>query len=311
MPPGTPSSRPWRPRTRQGSLCGGCVPCISSAPLTCSTTPAAERLAQARRIADELGAASTGAVIDLQLTAVAMFRFELGEAERHAQSALAISTRLGLAKTHAIGLLFLGRDTSVAPRPRGHGSLSRARPCRRTRRPGNRRQRASRRARDAGAARRRPSGRSGGPRPRRRHPRHAAPARPGPLSCDVAAAAGRDRRRGRGGGDRQRPADRPDRSTGSTGESSATPTRSSPAEPGTSTRPPNWPSPRTGSCGTTRSGPTWPGSAPPSQRWQTAGASRANGWRQRPARSPGTGSSRWRCGAAGCWNSRHRAAGPG
>ena len=35
-----PSSRPWRPRMRQGSPCGGCVPCISSAPLTCSTTPA-------------------------------------------------------------------------------------------------------------------------------------------------------------------------------------------------------------------------------------------------------------------------------
>jgi len=68
----------------------------------------ADRLSQARRIADELGAASTGAVIDLQLTAVAMFRYELGEAEHHAQSAVAISTRLGLAKTHAIGLLFLG-----------------------------------------------------------------------------------------------------------------------------------------------------------------------------------------------------------
>ena len=66
-----------------------------------------DRLSQARRIADELGAASTGAVIDLQLTAVAMFRYELGEAEHHAQSALATSTRLGLAKTHAIGLLFL------------------------------------------------------------------------------------------------------------------------------------------------------------------------------------------------------------
>ncbi len=66
-----------------------------------------ERLAQARRIAEDLGAASTGAVIDLQLTAVAMFRFELGEAERHAQSALAITTPLGLAKVHAIGLLFL------------------------------------------------------------------------------------------------------------------------------------------------------------------------------------------------------------
>ncbi len=67
-----------------------------------------DRLSQARRIADELGAASTGAVIDLQLTAGAMFRYELGEAEHHAQSALATSTRLGLAKTHAIGLLFLG-----------------------------------------------------------------------------------------------------------------------------------------------------------------------------------------------------------
>ena len=66
-----------------------------------------DRLSQARRIADELGAASTGAVIDLQLTAVAMFRYELGEAEHHAQSAVATSTRLELAKTRAIGLLFL------------------------------------------------------------------------------------------------------------------------------------------------------------------------------------------------------------
>ena len=67
----------------------------------------ADRLSQARRIADELGAASTGAAIDLQLTAVAMFRYELGDAEHHAQSALAITSPLGLAKTHAIGLLFL------------------------------------------------------------------------------------------------------------------------------------------------------------------------------------------------------------
>ena len=66
-----------------------------------------DRLSQARRIADELGAVSTGAIIDLQLTAVAMFRYELGQAEHHAQSALATSTRLGLAKTRAIGLLFL------------------------------------------------------------------------------------------------------------------------------------------------------------------------------------------------------------
>ena len=65
------------------------------------------RLAHARRIADELGAASTGALIDLQLTATAMFRFDLDEAERHAHSALAASTRLGMSQLRAIALVFL------------------------------------------------------------------------------------------------------------------------------------------------------------------------------------------------------------
>jgi DNA-binding CsgD family transcriptional regulator len=64
------------------------------------------RLREARRIAGELGAASTGAVIDLQLTAAATFRFELDEAERHARSALDTSTRLGLGMTSAIVLVF-------------------------------------------------------------------------------------------------------------------------------------------------------------------------------------------------------------
>ena len=64
------------------------------------------RLSEARRMAGELGAASTGAVIDLQLTAAAMFRFELDEADRHARSALAAGTRLGLAMTSAIVLVF-------------------------------------------------------------------------------------------------------------------------------------------------------------------------------------------------------------
>ena len=67
-----------------------------------------ERLVEARRTADELGALSTGAVIDLQLSAAYIFRFALDEAERHARSALAISQRLGLAKVRAIVLLFLG-----------------------------------------------------------------------------------------------------------------------------------------------------------------------------------------------------------
>ena len=50
------------------------------------------RLSQAQRLAGELGAASTGAVIGLQLTAAAMFRFDLDAAGRHAESALEAST---------------------------------------------------------------------------------------------------------------------------------------------------------------------------------------------------------------------------
>ena len=80
------------------------------------------RLSQARRIASELGAASTGAVIDLQLTATAMFRFELDEADRYAESALAASTRLGLGTTGAIVLVF---RAEVAALRRDPGEMER------------------------------------------------------------------------------------------------------------------------------------------------------------------------------------------
>ena len=89
----------------------------------------ADRLSQARRIADELGAASTGAVIDLQLTACAMFRYELGEAEHHAQSAVTVSTRLGLAKTHAIGLLFLAEVQALRRDRVGMGRFGISKPA--------------------------------------------------------------------------------------------------------------------------------------------------------------------------------------
>jgi DNA-binding CsgD family transcriptional regulator len=81
-----------------------------------------DRLSEARRLAGELGATSTGAVIDLQLTAVAMFRYELGEAELHAKSAVATSSRLGLTKTHAIGLLFLAEIQALR---RDHAGMDR------------------------------------------------------------------------------------------------------------------------------------------------------------------------------------------
>jgi len=80
------------------------------------------RLLQARHIASELGAASTGAVIDLQLTATAMFRFELDEADRYAESALAASTRLGLGTTSAIAGVF---RAEVAALRRDPGEMER------------------------------------------------------------------------------------------------------------------------------------------------------------------------------------------
>jgi len=86
-----------------------------------------KRLAEARSLATQLGAASTGAVIDLQLAALGLFRFESGEADRHARSALATSTRLGLDKIRATALVFLAeayalhRDRAEAER---HAALA-------------------------------------------------------------------------------------------------------------------------------------------------------------------------------------------
>jgi DNA-binding CsgD family transcriptional regulator/tetratricopeptide (TPR) repeat protein len=66
------------------------------------------RLGQARRSADTLGALSTAAVLDLQLSAAFFFRFALDDAARHAQAALAISDTLGMGQLRAIALVFLG-----------------------------------------------------------------------------------------------------------------------------------------------------------------------------------------------------------
>jgi DNA-binding CsgD family transcriptional regulator len=62
---------------------------------------------QAREMADDLGAMSTAAVLDLQLAAAADSRFELDELTRCAESSLAISERLGLDDVKAKALHFL------------------------------------------------------------------------------------------------------------------------------------------------------------------------------------------------------------
>jgi DNA-binding CsgD family transcriptional regulator len=66
-----------------------------------------DRLSQARQQADELGAMSTAAVLDLQLAAAADGRFELDELAAFARESLAISDRLGLEQVRAKALLFL------------------------------------------------------------------------------------------------------------------------------------------------------------------------------------------------------------
>jgi DNA-binding CsgD family transcriptional regulator len=65
------------------------------------------RLSQARQQADELGAMSTAAVLDLQLAAAADGRFDLDELARFARESLAISERLGLEQVRAKALVFL------------------------------------------------------------------------------------------------------------------------------------------------------------------------------------------------------------
>ncbi|MGH3070562.1 MAG: LuxR C-terminal-related transcriptional regulator, partial [Streptosporangiaceae bacterium] len=65
------------------------------------------RLGQARQMADEVGAMSTAAVLDLQLAAAADGRFDLDELARCGQEALEISEGLGIDGVRAKALLFL------------------------------------------------------------------------------------------------------------------------------------------------------------------------------------------------------------
>jgi DNA-binding CsgD family transcriptional regulator len=63
-----------------------------------------ERLITARRTADELGAVSTTAFIDLQLSAAFVCRWEIEESAAHARSAVVLAEQLGLAKVRAMAL---------------------------------------------------------------------------------------------------------------------------------------------------------------------------------------------------------------
>jgi DNA-binding CsgD family transcriptional regulator len=65
------------------------------------------RLGQALRTATDLGALSMAAVLDIQLAAAYLFRFDPEAGERHAASALAAAERLHLTQLYATALVFL------------------------------------------------------------------------------------------------------------------------------------------------------------------------------------------------------------
>ncbi len=72
-----------------------------------------DRLLEARRSTESLGALSTAATLDLQLAGLSHMRFELDEAARHASDALALSEQLGLDRIRVIALWFLAENRAL------------------------------------------------------------------------------------------------------------------------------------------------------------------------------------------------------
>jgi DNA-binding CsgD family transcriptional regulator len=72
-----------------------------------------DRLLQARQVAEQLGAMSTGAILDLQLTATFTCRWDLAACDAHATSAIAIAERLGLETVRAKALSLLVGSASM------------------------------------------------------------------------------------------------------------------------------------------------------------------------------------------------------
>ena len=205
MPPGRRSSKPWPSLTRPGWPYGGYGPCTSSARSTCSTTPAPA--ASPRPVASPTSWARPAPARSSTCSSRrrAMFRFELDEAERHAQSALAISTRLGLSQLRAVVLVFLAEVHAMR---RDRARMERYIALASAAAPGDPEIEGSALAGargmlallddDTGRRPRRP-------RPGNRRARYASAARPGALPRPVAAAARRAGRRQR----RRRPSATP------------------------------------------------------------------------------------------------------
>ena len=72
-----------------------------------------ERLSEARRAAEQMGALSTVAILDLQLAAGFTCRWELDTCDAHAQAAVGLAERLGLGQVRAKALAVLTGSASM------------------------------------------------------------------------------------------------------------------------------------------------------------------------------------------------------
>jgi DNA-binding CsgD family transcriptional regulator len=72
-----------------------------------------ERLSEARRAAEQMGALSTVAILDLQLAAAFTCRWELDTCDAHAQAAVGLAERLGLDQVRAKALAVLTGSASM------------------------------------------------------------------------------------------------------------------------------------------------------------------------------------------------------
>lgn len=86
-----------------------------------------DRLAEARRAAEEMGALSTAAILDLQLAAAFICRWELDSCYVHAQAAVVLAERLGLDQVRAKALTVLTSSASMradAGQTEGYAALA-------------------------------------------------------------------------------------------------------------------------------------------------------------------------------------------
>ena len=252
------------------------------------------RLEQAREAAEDLGAVSMVAVLDVQLSAASLFRFEPDAAIRHASSALAAADRLRLAQLRATALAFLAENSGMLGDVGCHGALQPVGTGRRARRSRDRRL-------GMGRTRRRspPRGRQDrcgpGPASRGRDPRPLPNAGPAiylglwPLLLAVTADARcqiSDQRRAGRRDDRQ-PRESWTALDGRGGD------RRPPSTRRRRTPKNSWNVAAPISC-TTRCGPTSLCFSRRRRRWRTAGGIPDAGW-PRPARHSSANTS------SGCW----------